>query len=180
MLHDAVHVYDLMRFFAGDVEWVLGTASRRKRHDLRVEDSSLCIMQFNSGLQGVAVVDELTEYQHFALELHFERGLVKMGSDLCAARSVRADSQEGWWYVLAPDELPAPAWGGTGIHHAAKDLLRAIETDGEPRCNGRDGRAAIEIIMALYQAERAGHAQVDLPLNEPRRMVDVLREEGIY
>ena len=180
MLHDAVHVYDLMRFFAGDVEWVMGTASRRRRHDLRVEDSSLCILQFNSGLQAVAVVDELTEYQHFALELHFERGLVRMGKDFTAQRSVSAGTQEGWWHVLTPDELPAPAWGGTGVQNAARDLIRAMETDSEPRCNGRDGRAAIEIIMALYQAERSGHQKVHLPLSERRRMVEVLREEGVY
>jgi len=180
MLHDAVHVYDLMRMFAGDLEWVMGTACRRKRHDLRVEDSSLAIMQFNSGLQGLAIVDELTEYQNFALELHFERGMVRMGKGFSAERSVRADTQEDWWYVLTPDELPEPVWGGTGIGNATRDLLRAIETGGEPRCNGRDGRAAIEIIMALYEAERRGHQKVHLPLAEPRRMLDVLREDGVY
>ncbi|MBU0610559.1 MAG: Gfo/Idh/MocA family oxidoreductase, partial [Armatimonadetes bacterium] len=76
MLHDAVHMYDIMRFFAGDVQWVLGTAQRRVRHELRVEDTALGLLQFSSGAQGVTIVDELTEHSHFKLELHFERGLI--------------------------------------------------------------------------------------------------------
>lgn len=180
MLHDAVHMYDLMRFYAGDLEWVLGTASRRLRNELRVEDTSLSIMQFSSGAQGVVVVDELTEHSHFKLELHFERGLVAMGRELSAQKSVRADTEETWWSELAPDEMPPPAWEGTGILNAARDLVNAIETGEETRSTGGDGRAAIEIIMALYESERRGHQKISLPLDEPRRMVDVLRAEGIY
>lgn len=180
MLHDAVHLYDLMRFFAGDVKWVLGTADRRKRCELRVEDSSMAVLQFESGLQGVAIVDELTEDSRFWLDLHFERGLIKVGRTFSAEKSVRADTSETWWYTLEPDELPLPAWEGTGILNAARDLVDAIETDGTVRSTGHDGRAAIEVIMALYQAQRTGHGKIDLPLDEPRRMVDVLRQEGVY
>lgn len=180
MLHDAVHLYDLMRFFAGDVEWVLGTASRRKRHDLRVEDTSLSILQFSSGVQGVTVVDELTEDSRFWLELHFERGLVKVGPVFEARKSVRADTDETWWYTLTEDQFPPSVWDGTGILNAVRDLVAAIETGAETRSTGEDGRAAIEVIMALYESERRGHEKIPLPLEEPRRMLEVLREEGIY
>jgi predicted dehydrogenase len=181
MLHDAVHLYDLMRFYAGNVEWVLGTASRRRRQELRVEDTSLAILQFHSGVQGVAVVDELTDYSRFDLELHFERGLVRFGADAAAFRAVPAsDSRETWWQTLAPDELPAPAWDGTPIQNAARDLVRCIGTRAQPRCAGRDGRAAIEVIMAVYESEHRGHEKVALPLEECRPMLEVLRAEGLY
>jgi predicted dehydrogenase len=180
MLHDAVHMYDLMRFFAGDVQWVLGTASRRIRDDLRVEDSALSILQFDSGIQGVTVVDELTEYSRFELELHFERGLVRVGAGFSAQKSVSAGLDETWWYDLAEDSVPEAAWEGAGILHAVRDLVDAIENGGDTRSTGEDGRAAIEIIMALYESERRGHQKVHLPLDEPRRMLDVMREEGIY
>jgi len=180
LLHDAVHLFDLMRFYAGDVEWVLGTASRRRRPEFRVEDTSLSILQFASGIDGVVVVDELTEHFRFELELHFERGLVSVGVGLEAKRSVRADTEETWWYRLTDDEVPAPSWEGTGILNAAKDLVRAIESDTECRCTGEDGRAALEIIMALYESERRGHEKVRLPFADTRRLVDVLRADGVY
>lgn len=182
MLHDAVHLYDLMRFFAGDVQWVLGTAGRRRRHELRVEDTSLAVLQFASGVQAVAVVDELTEHSRFELELHLERGLVRVGGQMTAHRAVPDSSvaDEPWWSVLVPDELPAPAWDGTGILNAARDLVRAIVNDAPVRCSGEDGRAAIEVIMALYESERRGHQKVTLPLARSDRMLDVMRAEGRY
>ena len=179
MLHDAVHLYDLMRFFAGDVEWVLGTAECRRRPELRVEDASLAILQFRSGAQGLALVDELTEHARFGLDLHFERGLVQMGRSFSAEKAVRAvDVAEDWWWTLAEDALPAPAWPGTPILNAARDLVACMQSGAEPRSNGPDGRAALEVIMALYESQRQGNARVPLPFPDGRPMLEVMREEG--
>jgi len=181
MLHDAVHMYDIMRFFAGDVQWVLGTAERRYRHDIRAEDTALGILQFASGVQGVAVVDELTEHAHFRLELHFERGLVRLGAGQSAEKAVPLGNRgEDWWSTLTEDTLPEPAWEGTPILNAARDLIRCIETGEEPRCTGEDGRAAVEVIIGFYESERRGHAKVALPIDEPRPMLEVMKLEGRY
>ena len=181
MLHDAVHLYDLMRFFGGDVQWVQGSAERRRRTDLRVEDTSLATLQFASGVQGVAVVDELTEYSRFDLELHFQRGLVKVAGELSAQKAVPlAGTMETWWCELAPDELPEPTWPEPGILKAAQDLVQCIELAAAPRCTVEDGRAAIEVIMALYESERRGRERVAMPFGDSRRMLEVLREEGLY
>ena len=181
MLHDAVHLYDTMRFFAGDVQWVLGTAERRYRHDLRAEDSALGLLQFSSGAQGVTIVDELTEHSHFRLELHFERGLITLGHVESAQQAIHeAVVDEDWWWSLAEDTLPEPAWSGTPILNAAQDLVRCIETGEEPRCAGADGRAAVEVIMGFYESERRGRHPVEFPLHEPRPLLEVMKQEGRY
>jgi UDP-N-acetyl-2-amino-2-deoxyglucuronate dehydrogenase len=181
MLHDAVHLYDTMRFFAGDVQWVLGTAERRYRHDLRAEDSALGLLQFSSGAQGVTIVDELTEHSHFRLELHFERGLITLGHVESAQQAVHeAVVDEDWWWSLAEDTLPEPAWPGTPILNAAQDLVHCIETGEEPRCTGADGRAALEVIMGFYESERRGRQPVEFPLHEPRPLLEVMKQEGRY
>ena len=203
MLHDAVHLYDIMRFFAGEVQWVLGTAERRYRHDLRVEDSALGLLQFDSGAQGVTIVDELTEHSHFKLELHFERGLVTLGGAPKAEHAVReSEVGEDWWWTgfahpapavktrsqwtLAEDTLPEPAWQGTPILNAARDLVRCVQRGSprsagdEPRCTGADGRAALEVIMGFYESERRGHQKIALPLEEPRPLLEVMKQEGRY
>lgn len=181
MLHDAVHMYDIMRFFAGDVQWVLGTAERRYRKDLRVEDTALGLMQFASGAQGITIVDELTEHAHFRLELHFERGLITLGGEQKAQQTVHeANVAEDWWWTLGEDTLPAPAWEGTPILNAAKDLVHCLETGDTPRCTGEDGRGALEVIMGFYESERRGHGKVMLPLNDPRPMLEVMKAEGRF
>jgi hypothetical protein len=45
----------------------------------------------------------------------------------------------------------------------AKDLIRAIETDTQPKGSMYDGRAALEMIMAVYESQRL-NASVPLPL----------------
>jgi predicted dehydrogenase len=181
MLHDAVHLYDVMRFFAGEVKWVLGTAERRMRGEIRTEDTALGLLQFASAAQGVAIVDELTEHSHFRLELHFERGLVTLGEAPSARKAVPiVDVGETGWAALAEEALPEPAWSGTPILNAARDLVQCVRTGDAPRCTGEDGRAALEVIMAFYESERRGRRTVALPLDEPRAMLDVMRSEDRY
>ena len=53
-----------------------------------------------------------------------------------------------------------------------------MENDSQPRCTGYDGRASIEIIMAIYESERRNNAWVDLPLGVSDSLVEILRREG--
>ena len=47
---------------------------------------------------------------------------------------------------------------------AALDLVRCLETGKVPNCSGEDGRAALEVAIALRQSHRQGGRRVDLPL----------------
>ena len=44
------------------------------------------------------------------------------------------------------------------------DLVDCIEQDRESISSGRQGRAALEMIMAVYESQRRGLARVDFPL----------------
>ena len=47
----------------------------------------------------------------------------------------------------------------------AKDLIRAIEGNTQPRGSIYDGRAALEMILAVYESHRL-NAPVSLPLKD--------------
>lgn len=74
---------------------------------------------------------------------------------------------EGWECLpLAPIVLPGIT--STSPRHAANqslvcDLLAAIEQDRQPGSSGHDGRASLEMIMAVYESHRQGQ-RVALPL----------------
>jgi len=179
LLHDAVHTFDILRFFAGDIEWVLGTATR-KTDQFRVEDTSYSILKFKEGMSGVVIVDELTEYERWDVELQFTKGKVYIGPKFEIWTSRQAKTAEGWWYELAQGEFPKPAWTEPPIQVAAKDLVLAIEQDKECRCTGYDGRASIEIIMAIYESERRMNAKVYLPIGTSESALEILRREGRF
>ena len=37
-----------------------------------------------------------------------------------------------------------------------RDFVRAVETDGKPRCDGREGRRSVELVRAIYESSRTG------------------------
>lgn len=180
LLHDAVHTFDLLRFFAGDVEWVLATATRRQRREFRVEDTSFSLLQFKNGVDAVVIADELTEYERWEVELQFTHGRVRLGPDFALWNIRPLEFEKGFWYELVPGEFPVPAWEEPPLLVAARDLVEALETDRECRCHGEDGRAAIEIIMAIYESQRRGNAKVHLPLGIEESVLEVLRREGQF
>jgi predicted dehydrogenase len=180
LLHDAVHFFDLARFFAGDAEWVQGTATRRLRTEFPVEDTSLGIIQFRSGVDAVFTVDELTEYERAGIELQFERGLVRLGFTPGLWTSQMEPFEQPWWYELVAGSLPEPTWRETPVHRAALDLVHCMESGASPRCSGRDGRAALELIMGIYESQRLGCEQVPLPLPGGPSSLQALRDAGQF
>jgi hypothetical protein len=52
---------------------------------------------------------------------------------------------------------------GQGNIWIVQDLLEAIEKDRQPRGNMYDGRAALEMILAVYESHKLG-GPVELPL----------------
>ena len=78
-----------------------------------------------------------------------------------------AQSRAAWQPITSngvgmPETLVA-ADVGNGNKWIAEDLLKAITEDREPICSLRDGRAAVEMVMAVYESHRSGRP-VEFPL----------------
>lgn len=65
-----------------------------------------------------------------------------------------------------PETLQATGYEG-GNPAAANDLIAAIEQDRQPKCSVYEARAAIEMIMAIFESHRLGKI-VSLPLENRR------------
>ena len=165
LLHDAVHLFDIMRFFAGDAESLIGTA-RNPTKRFRFEDTSHAVIQFAHDVEGIAVVDEMAEYCEFALELNFTRGRIRLGSfaEGMWVSIPDENSERDWWQHLEPRPLPDPAWPGTGMLRAAGNLVQAVQDGAAIRCDVHDGRASVEIITAIYASQLQDGARIRLPL----------------
>jgi len=66
--------------------------------------------------------------------------------------------------IPATEPFPLPTQiPGMGIT-IVNDIIDAIEHGGSPRCSGADGRAALEIAIALRTSHQRGGIRIDLPL----------------
>ncbi|MBN1641054.1 MAG: Gfo/Idh/MocA family oxidoreductase [Anaerolineae bacterium] len=185
LLHDATHTFDMFRFFGGEVAWVLGTAVRRQR-PYRVEDESMAILQFESGVSGIAIVNELTEYARFDIELQGTHGAIVLSlagnsvwTSVPSPRMGRERERGFEWQDLVRGPFP-PVPQRSTIALAAGELVSCLDGDVTPTSSGEDGRAALEIVMAIYESQRRGNVRVALPLPSGPSSLHAMRAEGSY
>ena len=75
-----------------------------------------------------------------------------------------------------PEPLKATGPGPANVW-IVKDLMEAIEKDRQPLGSTYDGRAALEMILAVYESHRV-NGPVGLPLENPKHPLTMLRHQA--
>ena len=183
LLHDAVHIFDLLRLYAGDVQSAVGTALRRAR-PFRVEDDSQAIFEFHGGVSAVTLVNELSEYSRGLVELHGTDGLMILqdsghtlwtGADV-TSRLNEPDRRIEWQELVQAPFPSTPA--RRPMLDAYRELVRCLETGEDPSSTGEDGIASLEMVMAIYESQLQGNRPVALPLVRRDSALYRLRQAG--
>ncbi len=164
LMNQAIHLVDLVRWLGGPVRSVAAHISTRT-HVMEAEDTAAVSLQFASGALG-AIVATTSATPEFPAEL-------RIYGDAGHARIVGEAAVE--WEVPG-SAVPSPAspadasaaqtasatWGTTAAGYVRQynDFLTAIRTGRPPAVTGGDGRNAVEIVTAAYEASRSGRAVV--------------------
>ncbi len=193
------HVMDLMRFFAGDPQWCFAQvrADRRcvTKGDVRegaegigplAGDEIHATYRFGGATMGYFSTHRAAHgaAKRFGLQIYGTKGIL----------TTTTGAVPEVWFVEDPAWQPGPSkapWrqiSSAGIGQPeplsdrghrlgnrliALDLIRAIETDTQPRGSMYDGRAALEMIMAVYESHRL-NAPVELPLRNRKHPLTLL------
>ena len=166
MMHDVTHLFDLIRFYAGDPEWVFATVERGNK-TLTIEDlgaglfrmDSDCLFFFESGGR--------RRYGTFEILIEGDEG--RLAIQHGAGNSLERAGGYGWVPYLHRWRMQTEpvAWEPVATQrqhawvNAVTDLVDCIDQDRESVSSGRQGRAALEMIMAVYESQRQGLARVD-------------------
>jgi predicted dehydrogenase len=183
------HTFDLMRLLVGDARWCLAriTVGGRKAVAGCVRPLGEGIgpglgdhIVAEYGFDGLAIGHFTTHKANagvntrYWLEVCGTKGLIHLGfgglppAYLCEDPSWMPGKSKAAWQEITsagvglPEELK-PAEVGNGNRWIAGDLLAAIEEDRPPLGSIADGRAALEMILAVYESHRLDRP-VDLPL----------------
>lgn len=185
LIHDAVHLFDLFRLFAGEPISVVGTAVRRVQ-PFRVEDDSHAIFTFAHGLSGVAMVNELTRYYRFGIEIQGTEGVIRLDGDgprwwnsVDRTNRINEPTSQIEWFQLEPEPFPAQPTTSS-ILEAVRELVHCMETGNTPSSPGEDGIASLEMVMAIYESQRRGNQPVNFPLADRSSVLYRLRNEGHF
>ncbi len=125
-----------------------------------------------------SVANAGTREAGFGLQLIGTEGIIDLRIDVeplahyCQGSPFRPAVAERKWVPLTSGGIGQPepkadVREGVGGHqYAARDLLEAIAADREPLCSAADGRAIIEMILAVFSSHRRDGVAVSLPLAE--------------
>jgi len=176
LMETATHLYDSIRIFGGDVDWVFAhVTSNRKdisqkdvtyvpRSGFVAGDNAPSNFYFKNGIYAI-----VHSFGDFGVELIGTKGriILKEGYQPNPQPHLFAiwtyDSQSWQPITTESNELISPWHLKPAYVRMVQEMIDCIEEDREHYSSGKEGRAALELIMAIYESQRTG-ARVKLPL----------------
>jgi UDP-N-acetyl-2-amino-2-deoxyglucuronate dehydrogenase len=163
LMNQGVHYVDLLRWCMGPPAEVTAVCTTQA-HQIEVEDTALGIVRFASGAVGT-ILSSTAAWPGFPqrLEITGTGGTVTVEDGQIVGRALATDpgpaAPDGANGAADADRSAAADPAALDVaSHAAQlgDLLDAIDTGREPAVSGQDGRDALEIVLAVYEASRTG------------------------
>ena len=168
LMNQGIHYVDLLLWAMGPAAEVTALTATQA-HEVEVEDVALALLRFCSGAVGT-IVASTAVFPGFAqrLEITGTNGTVviedgqivrrDISGEESGAAALRSAAGHGGSAAGANPAGLAPA------SHAAQiaDLLGAIDAGRQPSVTAESGRAALEVVCAVYQSAREGR-KIALP-----------------
>ncbi len=164
-MNQASHYVDLIQWIVGPVESVMAKTATMARR-IESEDSGAAILKFRNGAIGVIEVTMLTFPKNLegSFTILGEKGTVRLGGT--AVNRIEhwqfADYDDDDKLVEAANTNP-PSVYGFGHEPYYRNVLRVISGEAVPDTDGRGGRKALELVLAIYESAKTGR-EVPLPL----------------
>ena len=143
IMNQGVHYVDLMLWFMGDVERVIGAHYGIYTHEnCETEDLATAILQFKNG--AIGTVYTTTTFPKEAgsvsmINIHGDKGSVGLGPDI-------------WAFTDGEPEFDLPDYPTNVV----EDAIRVIREDTIPAVDGHEGRRSVELNLAIYESARTG------------------------
>jgi predicted dehydrogenase len=171
LMNQGIHGVDLLQYFCGEVESIVGYAETLGHKRIEVEDVALAILRFRNGALGTIVASTCC-YPGFPTEHHIfaEKGTVIIDQEGRILRWDFLGENKKSEKVVSPleEKIDRSDPGATlkGKHNPViLDMIKAIKEDKEPKVNGEEGRKSLEIVLAVYKSAKE-RREIFLPLKE--------------
>jgi predicted dehydrogenase len=171
LLNGGTHLFDLLRYYVGDAASVQGYIEK----DESTDPGGYGTIIFKNGIR--CNLDALwRDYVLFGINIIGTQGLIK-GSGMIRGNK----SFELWLSQKSENESKVNELVQTNVDikesrvpliNAVNDIIGCIENKKQPACTGEDGKAALEMALALHESHNKGNIPIRLPLkNKDLRII---------
>ncbi len=145
LANQGAHLVDILLWFMGDPKRVYGETAIMN-HDIETEDIGLAIVNFTSGAKGTVMgTTTFPTDAYFSAEVHGTGGAILIDDVLTGKMQIIGDGLEQ--HLNGYENR---------LQNVIEDMVEALETDGEMRVNGREGRRTVALLEAIYASARTG------------------------
>jgi predicted dehydrogenase len=172
LMNQGIHTIDLLQWFMGPAVEVRAFTARLAHTRIEVEDAAAAAIRFKNGALGV-IEGATSAWPGHAKRIELcgdQGGVATREDDLVTwtfAKAAKSDAA-----LLARLGARDTGKGGAadpkaisfvGHQRQFEDFVAALRTGRAPMVDGREGRKAVELILAIYKSARSGKT-VRLPL----------------
>ncbi len=193
------HIMDLMRFFAGDAQWCFAEVRDGRKSVTKDEvrdgaegigplagDEIHAMYRFSGTTMGYFSTQRVRHgaSKRFGLQIFGTKGILTMTTG--ALPEIWFVEDPSWqpgrskarWRQISSAGIDKPETLIDSNHRfgnrlVALDLIQAIEMNTQPKGSIYDGRAALEMILAVYESHRL-NATVEFPLKNRRHPLSII------
>lgn len=157
VMNQAIHTVDLLQWLFGPVVRVCARTATLV-HAIDVEDTAAALFEFASGALGVfeAGTSMFPGYAR-RVEVTGTEGTLILEGDRLLAADLRNTADVVTATPTDLESTASPVVSDSSAHQRVfEDFIRAVEADGTPACDVREGRASVAIVQAIYRSSRQG------------------------
>jgi len=170
LMNQCIHNIDLLRWMMGDeITEIVGMTDNMIHKEVEAEDLGLALIKFKNGSYGVieGTTNIYPQNLEETLYIFGEKGTVKAGG-----KSVNLI--EEWQFgdnLDDPEEVKEkyhenpPNVYGFGHNPLYADVIDAIKNNRDPYVTAKDGRNALELVLAIYKSSAEGKS-IKLPIDK--------------
>ncbi len=155
LLDNGCHLFDLARYFGGDVDNVFARIARRQ-YDIEVEDTAHASLAFTSGALATIETAWTATGFHEGFWIYGTKGSLECdnltGANTLVHRFRAPGAALNWATDVATFELNAAPAHTT---HVA-NFLAAIRGERSVICTGADGVEAVRLVLGAYDSAESG------------------------
>jgi len=174
LLNGGCHMFDMLRNWFGDAEWVEGEIE----YDNSTDPSATGIIKFKDVL--VYFNNSFKDYVTFDISIIGKKGKIDTFGMVRSERRFELFTPKGSLYdkgtkALSREKVPEDNikkliskklelnTKQSPMMNALDDIINSLENNVETKCNGYDGKSSLEIALAFHESSR-NKKRVYLPL----------------
>ena len=180
LVNQAVHQLDLLCWFLGEPREVDGFTANVNHPEIEVEDTAVAVVRFDAGVLATIVASNSQRPGLWGrIHVHGRGGAsvgveTDSGSPFVAGLSEPSPARNDLWTIPGEEGSPerwaredAVAIAGldaeSHFHELQlRDIVGAIRDRREPPVSGVEGRRAVALLWAIYEADKTGR-RVSIP-----------------